>query len=145
MTRLPVYRDAQSVLAGLDRLREDVAALPAELEGLSAVIRPLVGAPFPAVRQRANDALIHQQVQFAWLSTEFMAMRGALGSTCIKENSMPASKDADPLTRLYLAAEALRFLERILPEEHGGLGLLLAQLACEIDLQTSHLDNAENA
>ncbi|EPR43122.1 hypothetical protein dsx2_2482 [Desulfovibrio sp. X2] len=40
--------------------------------------------------------------------------------------------EADPIVRLYLDAEALEAVAKLLPEEHEGIGLVLGLLGADI-------------
>ena len=138
------YADAPAVLAGLARMRDDLADLAAELNPAMQAITNAIKAPedkAPALR-----ALQNQQAQLVWLAADTGAMLAALAPTEEKAMPIPHSQHRNPSTilQLYSLAASLGHLGATLPDEQAGLALLLRMIGAEISHCAESLDEAEH-
>lgn len=137
------YADAPAVLAGLARMREDLADLAAELDPAMQAVTHATQSPED--KARALRALQTQQAQLVWLAADTGAMLAALAPTEEKAMPIPHSqhRKPSPILQLYRLAASLNHLGATLPEEQGGLALLLSMIGAEISHCAESLDEAD--
>ena len=127
-----------AVLAALERQRGDFADLADEaatvIQAVAHII-PTPPQPAPEDRTGARQALENQQAQLVWLAAETGAMLAALADT--REDPVmfaphQQARETPTALHLYTLAASLDHVSETLPEEHGGLALILRMISDEV-------------
>lgn len=125
------------VLAALERQRGDFADLADESATVIQAVGKTITQPQPAPEDRtgAHRALENQQAQLVWLAAETGAMLAALADT--REDTAMTAQQPQPrevftALRLYRLAASLDHVSETLPEEQGGLALILSMISNEV-------------
>lgn len=121
------------MLAALERQRSDFADLADE--AATAIEAVAKGIQAPEDKAGARQALENQQAQLVWLAAETGAMLAALADT--REDSVMFVPHQQPreiptALHLYRLAASLEHVSETLPEEHGGLALILRMISDEV-------------
>ena len=127
-----------AVLAALERQRGDFADLADEaatvIQAVAHII-PTPPQPAPEDRTGARRALENQQAQLVWLAAETGAMLAALADTR-EDTAMPTlhqqRREIPTALHLYRLAASIEHVAETLPEEHGGLALILRMISGEV-------------
>lgn len=122
-----------AVLAALERQRSDFADLADEAATVTEAVAKAIQAPED--KAGARRALENQQAQLVWLAAETGAMLAALADK--REDTAMTAQQPQPrevftALRLYRLAASLDHVSETLPEEHGGLALILSMISNEV-------------
>ena len=126
-----------AVLAALERQRNDFADLADESATVMQAIGKAITPPQHAQEDRtgARRALENQQAQLVWLAAETGAMLAALADTR-EDTAMPTlhqqRREIPTALHLYRLAASIEHVAETLPEEHGGLALILRMISGEV-------------
>ncbi len=126
-----------AVLAALERQRNDFADLADEAATVIQAVGKAITPPQQAPEDRtgARRALENQQAQLVWLAAETGAMLAALADTR-EDTAMPTlhqqPREIPTALHLYRLAASLEHVSETLPEEHGGLALILRMISGEV-------------
>ncbi|WP_394027181.1 hypothetical protein [Desulfovibrio falkowii] len=122
-----------AVLAALERQRGDFADLADEAATVTEAVAKVIQAPED--RTGARRALENQQAQLVWLAAETGAMLAALADTR-EDTAMPTlhqqRREIPTALHLYRLAASIEHVAETLPEEHGGLALILRMISGEV-------------
>lgn len=126
-----------AVLAALERQRGDFADLADESATVMQAVGKAITPPQQAPEDRtgARRALENQQAQLVWLAAETGAMLAALADT--REDPVmfaphQQTREIPTALHLYRLAASLEHVSETLPEEHGGLALILRMISGEV-------------
>lgn len=137
-----------AVLAALERQRSDFTDLADEAATVAEAVAKVIQAPpqqAPEDRTGARRALENQQAQLVWLAAETGAMLAALADK--REDTAMTAQQPQPrevftALRLYRLAASLDHVSETLPEEQGGLALILSMISNEVFRCGEEVDEA---
>lgn len=137
------------VLAALERQRGDFADLADELATVIQAVGKAITPPPQALEDRtgARRALENQQAQLVWLAAETGAMLAALADT--REDTVmfapyQQARETSTALHLYTLAASLDHVSETLPEEQGGLALILRMISAEVFRCGEEVDEANS-